>query len=86
MKDQILSDLQTEIDSITESVKEKTTHIDTLKRTLETSVRELTFLEGRLSEVKAVVQYINALSESQQAEEPDDDTENEGTTESDIKN
>lgn len=69
MRDKMLVDLSQEVETVSNSLKEKRNLYAELEKTLRTTEREVMVLEGRLAEIKAVVEYIENLSEEETTED-----------------
>lgn len=61
MKDKIITDLTGERDSILTQLKEKKSQEAELDKVLVATRKEVSLLEGRLMEVKAVLEYIENI-------------------------
>jgi hypothetical protein len=61
MKERIISDLNSERDSILNQLKEKKGQEAELDKVLVATRKDISLLEGRLMEVKAILEYVDTL-------------------------
>ena len=63
MKEKLVNDLQAEVKSLEETLKGARDKYSELEKATTNAGREILVLEGRLAEVKAIIEHINSIEE-----------------------